>query len=592
LLQDVQQFVQHPEVPVKKPESLDILALLGAQPGVLREFLDSIGDALYVVDREQNIVFWNRQAERLTGFPAGEVLGRHCLAGIRCENCLAACGLFERGAVEGAQVRLRTKAGEERLVTKNAFALRDERGQLVGGVEWLRDDSALTAQIDRCRAQGETIAERERLQAAVLGSIREGVVTIDRDWRITSFSRRAEVLTGIPAAEALGRFCHEVLRSGLCKRDCPAQHCLETGAAEAARTTELEGRDGRPLAVAEVAVPLKDADGQALGSVLLLEDRREAGAAQEARRGSSFGGMIGRSEAMRRVFRLVEQVAGTDVTVLVTGESGTGKEMVARALHRLSGRRAGPFEAINCAALPETLLESELFGHVKGAFTGALRDRAGRIEAAEGGTLFLDEVGELSPATQAKLLRFLQEREYQRVGESATRAADVRVVAATNRDLARAVAEGRFREDLYYRIRVIPIALPPLRERRDDVPLLAAELLESIAAARGRPGLALTPAAVARLAQHPWPGNVRELANALEFAVALAPGRRIRPEDLPPELAGGRVRYSAAERGPEDESARLREALERHAGNRSAAARALGMDRVTLYRKLKKLGLG
>ncbi len=573
-------------------EKLDIPAQLAAEPDLLRQFLDAIGDALYVVDRDQNIVFWNRQAERLTGFAAAEVLGRHCLAGIRCENCLASCGLFERGTVEGVRVRLRTKAGAERLVTKNAFALRNARGEIVGGVEWLRDDSELVAQVDRCRAQGETIAERERLQAAVLGSIREGVVTIDRDWRVTSFSRRAEVLTGLPAAEALGRFCHEVIGSRLCKEDCPAQHCLETGAAEAARTTELTGQDGRPLAVAEVAVPLKDADGQALGSVLLLEDRRDAGLAQEARRGASFAGMIGRSEGMRRVFRLVEQVAGTDVTVLVHGESGTGKEMVARALHRLSGRRSGPFEAINCAALPETLLESELFGHVKGAFTGALRDRAGRIEAAEGGTLFLDEVGELSPATQAKLLRFLQEREYQRVGESATRKADVRVVAATNRDLARAVAEGRFREDLYYRLRVIPIGLPPLRERRDDVPLLAAELLEAIAAARGRPGLTLTPASVARLAQHPWPGNVRELANALEFAVALAPGRRIRPEDLPPELSGGRARYSAAERGPEDEAARLREALARHGGNRSAAARALGMDRVTLYRKLKRLGLG
>jgi PAS domain S-box-containing protein len=574
-------------------EKQDILGLLRSDAELLGRLLDSIGDALYLVDRQQNIVFWNRQAERLTGFAAEEVVGRHCLAGIRCENCLAACGLFEHGAVEGVQIRLRTKAGQLKLATKNAFTLTDSTGRVVGGVEWLRDDTELVSQIDRCRLQRENLSDRERLQAAVLGSIREGVLTIDRDWRITSFSRRAETITGLRAEEALGRFCHEVIGSRLCKEDCPAQHCLETGAVEAVRLTELTGPDGRGLAVAEVAVPLKDEAGQALGSLLLLEDRREhAEAAREARQGASFAGMVGRSEGMRRVFRLVEQVASAEVTVLILGESGTGKEMVARALHRLSGRRAGPFEAINCAALPEALLESELFGHVKGAFTGALRERIGRIEAASGGTLFLDEVGELSPATQAKLLRFLQSHEIQRVGENATRTADVRVLAATNRDLARAVSEGAFREDLYYRIRVIPIHLPPLRERREDIPLLATQLLEGIATARGRPAMSLAPSAQQRLLRHAWPGNVRELANALEYAVAIAPGRRIRPEDLPPELSGGRTRYSSGEQGTQDEAERLREALRQSGGNRSTAARALGMDRVTLYRKLKKLGLG
>jgi len=576
----------------KATAEIDVIERLQADRALLSGLLDAVGDALFVVDRERNIVLWNRQAERLTGFSAAEVLGRHCLAGIRCENCLSECGLFEQGRLEGVRVVLVTKDGRRLTVSKNASVLRDAAGETVGGVEWLRDETELVDGIERCRAQGAEIAGRERLQAAVLGSIREGVLTIDSDWRITSFSRRAEALTGIAAADAVGRFCHEVIGSPLCRADCPARHCLETGADEAVRTTELADSAGGQLPVAEIAVPLRDAGGSALGSVLLLEDRRAAAEQlAAARSGARFAGMVGRSEPMQRVFRVIEQVAGSDVTVLVEGASGTGKERVARALHSRSPRRAGPFEAINCAALPEALLESELFGHAKGAFTGALRDKPGRIEAAAGGTLLLDEVAETTPAVQAKLLRFLQDRTFQRVGENNTRVADVRLVAATNRDLGRAVAAGAFREDLYYRLRVIPIQLPPLRERREDVALLAAHLLEQIAAERGRPGLSLTTAARRRLLQHDWPGNVRELINALEYAVALAPGRRIRAEDLPPELAGSRRRYTAGGGDAGDERQRILEALEQHGHNRSRTAEALGMNRVTLYRKMKRYGI-
>ncbi|MBW2702131.1 MAG: sigma 54-interacting transcriptional regulator [Deltaproteobacteria bacterium] len=570
----------------------DFLSFLSEQPERLREFLDRLGEAMFVVDKDQKIVYWNKQAAELTGYAVEEVLGQHCLKGIRCVNCLYDCSLFTHGELDGVRTELATKDGRQVVVSKNAFVLRNAEGEAVAGIEWLKDESDLVAQIDRCKMQRETISERERLQAAVLGSIREGVLTIDRDWRITSFSRRAEVITGFAATEAVGRFCHEVIGSRLCKSGCPAQHCLETGDDEAERTTQIQRADGKSLAVAEVAVPLKDEEGRAIGSLILIEDRAaQAAAADSARTGAQFAGMIGRSEPMRAVFRVVEQVARTDVTVLVTGESGTGKEMVARALHTLSGRRHKPFQAINCAALPETLMESELFGHVRGAFTGAIRDRVGRIEEAEGGTLFLDEIGELSPGIQAKLLRFLQEREYQRLGESSTRAADVRVVCATNRDLARAVEEGEFREDLYYRIRVIPVELPPLRDRRDDLPLLAAHLLEEVAVARGRPALSLSPSAQQRLMHHAWPGNVRELINALEFAVAMAPGRRIRPEDLPPELSGSRSRYSAGSDDLQQEAERIREALARHDGNRTRTAQFLGMDRVTLYRKMKKHGI-
>jgi transcriptional regulator with GAF, ATPase, and Fis domain len=297
------------------------------------------------------------------------------------------------------------------------------------------------------------------------------------------------------------------------------------------------------------------------------------------------------------------------VTVLLSGESGTGKEVLGRAIHARSLRRDGPFVAVNCAALPGDLLESELFGHVRGAFTGAVRDRAGRFEVAARGTLFLDEAGDLPLHLQVKLLRVLQERTFERVGENRTREADVRIVAATNRDLRRAVEEGTFREDLYYRLRVFPIEIPPLRERRADIEPLARYLLGRVAARQGR-ALRFSPEALRALLAYSWPGNVRELENALEFAVAVVRGQTLQPEDLPPEVlqAGGlpagagrllRERRAAAFPKPGDghgegrteERARINSALHEHRWSRAATAQALGMSRTTLWRKMREHGL-
>ena len=573
------------------PETMDLATLLAKDTQLLARFLDTVGDALFVVDVDQNVTYWNHQAELLTGYTAAEVVGRHCLAAMRCEKCLYECNLFERKTIEGARISLRAKDGRDLQVRKTAFVLEDDNGNTVGGIEFLRDETELTQRIEDCSAARLQVEDRERLQSAILGSIREGVITIDPEFRITSFSRRAEAISGRKSEEVLGLHCHDVLTSQLCDKDCPAQHCLDSGDEEAERTTEIVAGTGAPLAIGEVAVPLRDEEGNPIGSLLLIEDRSTQVDVMTQVDGATFCGIVGRSKAMRQVFRVIEQVAPTDVTVLLTGESGTGKEKVAKALHERSGRRNGPFQAINCAALPETLLESELFGHVRGAFTGADRDRPGRIEAAAGGSLFLDELGEMPLSIQAKLLRFLQEQEYQRVGDNKTLTADVRIITATNRDLQAEVAAGRFREDLYYRVRVIPIELPPLRDRKGDIPLLAAYLLDEISKKRGRPDVSLTPATLQRLVDHPWPGNVRELINALEYAVALAPSRRIRASDLPPELVGRTQRYSANREGDDHEPDRIEEGLRLHDGNRSRTARYLGMDRVTLYRKMKKYGL-
>jgi DNA-binding NtrC family response regulator len=319
----------------------------------------------------------------------------------------------------------------------------------------------------------------------------------------------------------------------------------------------------------------------------------------------SMEGVVGDSRAMREVYAMIDRVADTRCTVLVTGESGTGKELVARAVHGASSRAQGPFVAVNCGAIPEALLESELFGHVKGAFTGAHATKVGRIGAAQGGTLFLDEVGELPLALQVKLLRLLQAYEYSPVGDSKTYKADVRIVAATNVDLEEAVAAGKFREDLYYRLNVIHLQLPALRERRDDIPALVEHFLGKLGSRVGRDGVTISSSALALLEQWTWPGNVRELENTIERAMLLC-GGTIEPRDLPARVCGlsaERRAPQAASELPNDgvdlrtaveafENNLIRQALERTSWNKNQAARLLGLNRTTLVEMLKRKRIG
>ncbi len=309
-----------------------------------------------------------------------------------------------------------------------------------------------------------------------------------------------------------------------------------------------------------------------------------------------FSSIIGRSRPMRELFEALALVAPSDATVLITGESGTGKELVANAIHQNSPRRDKPFVKVNCAALHENLLESELFGHERGAFTGAAAQRKGRFELAHGGTLFLDEIGDMSPATQAKVLRVLQEGEFERLGGSRTLKVDVRVIAATHRDLEAMVAEGAFRQDLYYRLSVVPVHLPPLRDRPEDIPLLAEHFLRIYAEKNRKPVAGFTPEAMDLLVRHPWPGNVRELQNAVERAVILCLGERITPRELPPALQGpaGDEPQAPTPAGPrtlkDAERELILRTLEETGGNRTRAAQILGISRQTLINKLKEYG--
>ncbi|HZW37487.1 MAG: sigma-54 interaction domain-containing protein [Deltaproteobacteria bacterium] len=454
----------------------------------------------------------------------------------------------------------------------------------------------------------------ERMLSAILNSLSEAVITVDRDHRISSFNRSAERLVGVPAADALGKDCRGILRAsfGLAQHDCPMGDLTEGGVPRSDVDGTLVRADGRIVPVSASWAFFEDEAAERLGFVISFRSIEEIERLAEERRGKfPLHDIVGKTPRIRQIFDMVDVVKDTDSTVLITGESGTGKGLFARAIHDLSPRREKPFVKVNCAALTETLLESELFGHVKGAFTGAIADKIGRFEAADGGTIFLDEIGEISPALQVKLLRVLQDREFERVGSSSTLRVDVRVIAATNRDLKAAMTEGRFRGDLFYRLNVIPILVPPLRERKEDIPLLVGHVLKRLKQ-RGMERIkAVSPEAMRCLMEYPWPGNIRELENVLERGMVCARGRVLSSEDLPDELRehcrprrdASPEKPSGSERaevenaesvhadGEEGEREILLHTLELHRWNRKDAASALGVDRTTLWRRMKRLGL-
>ena len=435
---------------------------------------------------------------------------------------------------------------------------------------------------------------------AILESISDGVFTVDSDWRITSFNRAAETITGIRRREAVGKLCSEVFRASMCESDCALRHTVKTGKPIINRPAFIVNADGRRIPISVSTAILRDERWKIVGGAETFRDLSlEEELRKELEGRFQIGDMVSRSAAMRRIFDLLPQIAPSDATVLIHGETGTGKELLARAIHNLSPRKGKPFVPVNCGALPDTLLESELFGYVKGAFTGAGKDKPGRFALAEGGTVFLDEIGDISPALQVRLLRVLQERTYEPLGDTQTRHADVRIIAATHRDLAALIRKGAFREDLFYRLNVVKLDLPPLRKRKEDVPLLVEYFVARFNRRQGKSVAAVAPDVMALLMAHDYPGNVRELENIVERAFVLCGVGRIERAHLPPELTGqppsaqapAPVGDTIAEQTRAAESQAIRAALERSGLNRLAAARDLGLHKSTLFRKMKALSI-
>ncbi len=570
-------------------------------PGTFESLLiESLSDELVVISPEGKVRHANRSFLDRSGYRLEEVLGKPCREIVQESICDSGCPfseVLESGLpVDRFDVEVRGRGGEEMNACVNFTPLKDETGRVTGVVEVIRDITKLK-DLKETLKQTSSMYRRERVKTqTILDNIPSGVYTVDPEMHLLSINPSLERITGYRADEVLGKKCMEVFRSDFCDAGCPLKRSMRTGETLRGVEVNLRARDGSVVPIASSTAVLRDEEGVPIGGICSLRDLREMhlvpfphGNVRE------FQGMVSKNPRIHEAFDLIETVAESDANVLIEGESGTGKELVARAIHRLSARREKPFLGVNCASLNENLMESELFGHVRGAFTGAVKDRMGRFEMAEKGTLFLDEVSEIGMHLQAKLLRVLQEREYHRVGETLGRKADVRIISATNRRLKELLGEGAFRDDLYYRLNVVSIVLPPLRERKEDIPILVRHFLRRPPEQRGGIHRDFSPLAMQALLEYHWPGNVRELENAVERAKICCRGEVIEESALPAEIRRRGAGVPRSSRpfggGAAPEAERLKEALACCGGSRTEAAAQLGVSRVTLWRKMKQLGI-
>ncbi len=428
----------------------------------------------------------------------------------------------------------------------------------------------------------------------IFDSISHGIFTIDSAGAITSFNRSAERLTGYKRDEVLGSPCASIFQTDLCKNNCPLKSSIHTGKGVEDQDVMISTKSGQLLPVAISTAALVDENGAIVGGVEMFHDLRlVTELKKQLTKSYVFEDMVSKNHRMRQVFEMLPLVAKSESTVLIQGESGAGKELIARAIHNLGSRQSGPFIALNCAAIPDSLIESELFGYQKGAFTDAKQDKPGRFALAEGGTLLLDEIGELSKQMQAKLLRVLQEKEYEPLGATATVKADVRVIASTNRDLSREVEQRKFRQDLYYRLNVVLIELPPLCERKEDIPLLTRFFIDRFNTLQGRRIKGCSERVLSILMRYPFPGNIRELENAIEHAFVVCIDNTIRLDDLPQHILNHtepEKKKATISTPPlaDAEMQTIRAILEKNDFNRTQTARELGVSRNTLWRKMKK----
>jgi len=435
----------------------------------------------------------------------------------------------------------------------------------------------------------------------ILDSIADGVFTVDSDWKISSFNQAAEKITGIKKEEAIGRYCWEVFKASICEKDCSMRRTIETGHPIINQHVFIVNSKGDRIPISISTAILKDKNNNIIGGV---ETFRDLSVVEQLRKQlanqHTFYDIISKNREMQRLFEMLELVSENDTTVLLEGESGTGKELFARAIHSLSHRKKGPIITVNCGALPDTLLESELFGYKAGAFTDAKKDKPGRFAQAENGTIFLDEIGDISPMLQMRLLRVLQEKVYEPLGSTKSEKADVRIVAATNKNLEELVRRGLFREDLYYRINIVPLFLPPLRERKEDIPLLVEHFISRFNSMRGKEIRGISPKAMNVLMSYDFPGNIRELENIVEYTTVVCKNHLIRRVHLPEALHHkiDLKKIPTAEKITEKEPSLeaiekdiIYRTLKKHNWSRKLTAAQMGIHPTTLWRKMKHLNI-
>jgi PAS domain S-box-containing protein len=438
----------------------------------------------------------------------------------------------------------------------------------------------------------------EKFFNIIFNSIADGVFTTDGEGRITFFNKAAEEITGFVSEEAIGRYCYEIFRADICQSRCVLKEVLKTEKEIINLTVTILNKKGKRIPISISAAVLRDEKGEIIGGV---ETFRDLSVIEELKKELSrrytFGDIVSKNHFIHDLFNILPNISGSDSTVLIQGASGTGKELFAKAIHNLSLRKNKPFIKVNCGALPDTLLESELFGYEKGAFTDAKKDKPGRFALANGGTIFLDEVGDMSPSLQVKLLRVLQEKEYEPLGSTSPKKTDVRVIAATNKDLSKLVNEGKFRDDVYYRLNVVKIDLPPLSQRREDIPLLIDTFIRKFNAKMGKEISSVSDEVLRFLLRYEYPGNVRELENIIEHAFVVCGGDQIEMDCLPREIIGSHSEAVSSlpveEESPfeQAEAEIIEKALKKYGGDRIKTAKELRIGRTTLWRKIRKYKL-
>ena len=548
--------------------------------------INAVADGVVTFDDQGIITSFNAGAERITGWQEDEVVGRSCDELFFAADGVSACPITANRDDEPCNIidqegYVTDKDGFNIPILVSITPMLDDKKRPIGCVQTFRDN---------------TSALQNKL---ILDSIADGVFTVDRNWQITSFNMAAEIITGWEREDAIGSFCSDVFHSSICGKNCAIAESLYTGKPVSNRSITIEDRDGRSKPISISASPLVDIVGNVVGGVETFRDlsTMESLRKQLMQR-YTFNEIISKNNTMQRFFQILPDIAASDSTVLILGESGTGKGILAEAIVNASARKDQPFITVNCGAIPETLLESELFGYRSGAFTDARKDREGRFAAAEGGTIFLDEIGDIPHALQVKLLRVLEERVYEPLGSNESIKVDVRIIAATNRDLQKHVAEGLFRDDLYYRLKVVDITLPPLRERKEDIPLLVDHFVDKYRAEKQKDIAGVSDEVLRLLMTHSFPGNIRELENIIEYGFILCTGGFIReahlPESFLPETNTVHTSVVDDRSGftlEQIEQQAIANSLERNKWKKMMTCRELGISKDTLRRKIERYQL-
>ncbi len=570
--------------------------------------LESIAEGIIVLGMDRKILFINKMAKELIGLQGELAEGMACNKILKTDLCSRGCPFESMSnndtncshAAHFMNINLYKKDNSSIPLCLNVAALYDQGGIVVGFIENFRPMSEVIKTIEALEKSNIMLTQEKSRIDSIINSLADGVFTVDKELRITSFNKGMENLTGLKSSDVTGHLCREVLTADNCDCDCPLSYTLKNDYGLANIRERITGKNGKMISASISTAFIKDGAVD-IGLIAIIRDTTEIEMLKkEVNDRYHFSNIIGKSNQMQKIFELIECLSDTDCAILIEGESGTGKELVARAIHHESYRRNKPFLKVNCSAIVEGLFESELFGHVKGAFTGAIKDKIGKLELADGGTIFLDEIGDMSLALQPKLLRVLQDKELERVGDTKTRKVDVRILTATNRNLKNRIKINKFREDLYYRLCVVPIEMPPLRERKEDMPLLINHFLEKcyMKIPKRQRIIEVTQEALTALMDYNWPGNIRELENTIEHAYIRSKTNMIDLKSLPSSITGvseqevsgietkGLPRYRE-----ESEKFCIETLLEKYNGNRTKVAKDLGLSRTTLWRKFKKHNL-